>query len=100
MDTKEIIRELVTAVAYIVIGVLLALNPDMSATLICSGIGICALQEPGGREVGCGLCATRTVEQMIDGYGPENQADTCSAEHAEAIVQKFSIFSPIEHQHG
>ena len=43
MDTKEIIRELVTAVAYIVIGVLLALNPDMSATLICSGIGICAL---------------------------------------------------------
>ena len=43
MDTKELIRELVTAVVYIVMGALLALNPDMSATLICTGIGVCAL---------------------------------------------------------
>lgn len=43
MNKKELVRQLVTAVVYIVFGFVLALNPGMSATLICTGIGICAL---------------------------------------------------------
>ncbi len=43
MNKKELVSELISAVAYIVLGLVLALNPDTSATIICKGIGICAL---------------------------------------------------------
>ena len=43
MNKKELAGQLISAVVYIALGLILALNPGMSANLICSGIGVCAL---------------------------------------------------------
>lgn len=43
MNKKEVTRQAITAVIYIVVGVILARDPGMSASLLCTGIGICAL---------------------------------------------------------
>ena len=43
MNKKDLIQQIITAVIYIAVGLILALNPDMSATIICTGIGVCAL---------------------------------------------------------
>lgn len=43
MNKKELINQLISAVVYIVIGVILALNPGMSINILCTGSGICAL---------------------------------------------------------
>ena len=43
MNKKELARQVITAVIYIVLGVILARNPGMSASLLCTGIGVCAL---------------------------------------------------------
>ena len=43
MNKKELAGQLISAVVYIALGLILALSPGMSANLICSGIGVCAL---------------------------------------------------------
>lgn len=43
MNKKELAGQLISAVIYITLGLILALNPGMSANLICSGVGVCSL---------------------------------------------------------
>lgn len=43
MNKKELAGQLISAVIYVVLGFVLALNPGASANIICTGIGICAL---------------------------------------------------------
>ena len=43
MNKKELVSQLITAVAYIAVGIVVTLNPEASSNLLCMGIGIGAL---------------------------------------------------------
>ena len=43
MNKKELVSQLITAVAYIAVGIVVTLNPEASSNLLCRGIGIGAL---------------------------------------------------------
>ena len=43
MNKKELISQLISAVAYFAVGLIVALHPGASANLICAGLGVCAL---------------------------------------------------------
>lgn len=43
MNKKEVVSQLISAIAYIAAGLVVTLHPGASAKLICTGIGVCAL---------------------------------------------------------
>ena len=84
MERKELVRQIITAVVYIAAGLLLALNPDMSATLLCTGVGICAL----------GYGAFTLLLYFLRKRGEEQSRFTLPVGIAFAALGAFCLIAP------